>query len=298
MQPQSDAGIHGTDEPDGSVDSQHNQPVVHNQETPTAQDTLSSDFKEALLEPHPTGAAAARRPPSVPLAPMKRMQARFNPLADIMMYVVVFVGGAFGTAMRYAIWLWLPYTGTDDPVWMAFHPATFIANMISTFIFAVVSSYITQAVWMHKRAKQLISRGVGMGMCGGFSTLSAMMIEDITAMHAGGYLSFFIYTMLSFLCGCAIAWLGSWIGLQLTKRRSQEAVAAAMASRNTAKPAIGVRVPVDPAVIDDPKVSEQISEHIESSSLGSLALRPIANEPDVDTNEIPIVGDPVTGEIK
>ena len=32
--------------------------------------------------PHPTGAAAAEQPPQIPLAPVKRVQAQFNPLAD------------------------------------------------------------------------------------------------------------------------------------------------------------------------------------------------------------------------
>ena len=35
-------------------------------------------------------------PPQIPLAPLKQLQARFNPLADWMMYLVIFAGGCFG----------------------------------------------------------------------------------------------------------------------------------------------------------------------------------------------------------
>lgn len=258
---------------------------------------LTHDFEQELLRPHPTGAAAARKPPSVPLAPLKRVQARFNPLADAMVYLVVFIGGCFGTALRYGLWLWLPYRGTTNRLLMAFHPATFIANMIATFVFALLSSYMTQAIWIRKRARQLISRGVGMGMCGGFSTLSAMMIEDITAMHNGGYWGFFLYTMLTFIAGIVVAWFGSWLGLQLTRKRSaRQAVADVMRMQTRAKPAIGVRVPTDPDVagarLADP------NDKLQSASLAALAATTHTGDPDPDTDEIPVVADPMTGEVK
>lgn len=242
----------------------------------TAEDT--GDLRKELMQPHPTGAAAARKPPSVPLAPMKRMQARFNPLADGMVYLVVFLGGCVGTALRYGLWLALPYPGSDSPLWMAFHPATFLANMIACFIFALLTSYMSQAIWLRKRVRQLASRGVGMGMCGGFSTLSAMMIEDITALHNSGYLSFIVYTVLSFIAGIIVAWFGSWLGLRLTAVRSASlAVADALRNQEQPKPAIGVRVPTDAAPADAMPYDD-------------------ANP---QTDEIPVVhADPLTGEVK
>lgn len=46
----------------------------------------------AAAIPHPTGAAAAEQPPQIPLAPVKRVQAQFNPLADLLLYLVVLAG--------------------------------------------------------------------------------------------------------------------------------------------------------------------------------------------------------------
>ena len=156
---------------------------------------------------------------------------------------------------------------------------------------------MTQAIWIRKRARQLISRGVGMGMCGGFSTLSAMMIEDITAMHNGGYWGFFLYTMLTFIAGMVVAWFGSWLGLQLTRKRSaRQAVADVMRMQTRAKPAIGVRVPTDPDVagarLADP------NDKLQSASLAALAATTHTGDPDPDTDEIPVVADPMTGEVK
>lgn len=238
----------------------------------------TGDLRKELMQPHPTGAAAARKPPSVPLAPMKRMQARFNPLANGMIYLVVFLGGCVGTALRYGLWLVLPYPGSDSPLWMAFHPATFIANMIACFVFALLTSYMSQAIWIRKHVRQLASRGIGMGMCGGFSTLSAMMVEDITALHNSGYLSFIVYTVITFLVGIVVAWFGSWLGLKLTSVRAASlAVADALRHREQPKPAIGVRVPVEDAPLDAMPVGD----------------------PNPKTDEIPIVhADPLTGEVK
>ncbi|KFI65511.1 fluoride efflux transporter FluC [Bifidobacterium cuniculi] len=248
-------------------------------------DQLDDALRRELLSPHPTGAAAARKPPSVPLAPLKRMQARFNPLADFLSYVVIFLGGAVGTGLRYLLWLSMPASASGHGLLLAFHPATFLANMIACFLFAMLTSYTAQAIWMKKRTRQLMGRGIGMGICGGFSTLSAMMVEDITALHTGGYLGFFLYTMLSFILGIAVAWFGSWLGVRLTaKRVGSENVAEALRNLQHAKPAIGVRVPVDP------------STQLTSSSLGSLAAR--TDDPDPDTDEIPVVPDPMTGEVK
>lgn len=61
----------------------------------------------------PPPAANTMDPPTIPLAPMKRMQARFNPLADGLMYVVVFVGGFVGVGCRHALDMLLPSVSRD-----------------------------------------------------------------------------------------------------------------------------------------------------------------------------------------
>lgn len=94
----------------------------------------------------------------------------------------------FGTALRYSLWLLWPQPLSKGGLLMAFHPATLIANLCACFIFAVLVSYMSQAVWVKKRTRQLANGGFGMGMCGGFSTLSAMMVEDITSLHSHSYL--------------------------------------------------------------------------------------------------------------
>lgn len=187
------------------------------------------------------------------------MQAKFNPLADGMMYLVIFIGGMLGTVMRYSLWLLWPQPLSKGGLLMAFHPATLIANLCACFIFAVLVSYMSQAVWVKKRTRQLANGGFGMGMCGGFSTLSAMMVEDITSLHSHSYLGFFLYTLFTFVAAFAIAWFGSWLGLRLARKRTGMHVRERM--ETVRKPAIGVRVPtangvqMTPSAGDDPNPS-------------------------------------------
>ncbi|OZG64817.1 family protein CrcB [Bifidobacterium hapali] len=272
---------------------------------------------------HPIAAILSKgqpAPPQIPLAPMKRMQARFNPLADGMLYLVVFLGGFVGTGIRYGLGLLLPAPLAVDGFFHAFHPATFIANMCACFIFAALSAYMSQASWIRKRVRQLTSRGVGMGMCGGFSTLSAMAIEDLTSVQHGQIAGFVAYTLLSFACGLIVAWLGTQLALRTAAKRSvkalHEQVAAGDGSyveRSTA-PRGDYGQPI--TNVNDDNIGIQPQAEVRASG-GSGAARSIqsttdshgaaangvtevalvpAFEPDPVTDEIPMVADPVRGE--
>lgn len=270
---------------------------------------------------HPIAAILGKgqpAPPQIPLAPMKRMQARFNPLADGMLYLVVFLGGFVGTGMRYGLNLLMPAPIAADGFFHAFHPATFIANMCACFIFAALSAYMSQASWIRKRVRQLTSRGVGMGMCGGFSTLSAMAIEDLTSVQHGQIGGFVAYTLLSFACGLIVAWLGTQLALRTAAKRSvktlYEQVAAGDGSHIERSNAprgdygqpvagAGVGASVQTAETRANSVSSTArSVQSTTDSHGSVAngvtevaLVP-AFEPDPVTDEIPMVADPVRGE--
>ncbi len=274
--------------------------------------SVTAVFAPVITGTNPTGAAAASAPPKVPLAPLKRVQGKFNPLADLPVYLVVFLGGFVGTALRYLLWLAMPAPASSRGLLIAFHPATFIANMIATFGFAMLSSYISQAIWIRRRSRQLISRGVGMGLCGGFSTLSAMMVEDITAMHNSSIGGLLLYTLMTFICGLAVAWLGSALGLRLTARRAAQAITE-IDIDNAPKPAIGVRVPADPAVAGH-SAAESAQHAVAADpgapatdvtdASGQLSALPagagtgaVPGEPDPTTDEIPLVADPLTGEV-
>lgn len=77
--------------------------------------TQAIDTVEVTHAGATTPAANTMDPPTIPLAPMKRMRRGSIPLADGLMYVVVFVGGFVGVGCRHALDMLLP-VGQRDAV--------------------------------------------------------------------------------------------------------------------------------------------------------------------------------------
>ncbi|MBT1181965.1 CrcB family protein [Bifidobacterium sp. CP2] len=288
---------------------------------PTTQEMTAAHARSyATASPRPTGAAAAAEPPRIPLAPAKRVQAQFNPLADGMIYLVVFVGGFVGTAMRYGLSLLMPTPAAERGFLSAFHTATFTANMLACFIFAALTAYMSQASWIRKRVRQLTSRGVGMGMCGGFSTLSAMVIEELTAIHQGQIAGFLFYMLFSFAVGLLVAAAGVKVALALASRRSAHVVAQAVAAASGEGPAHaapkrdvdGVALADKPIAVGDaasgpveikastPPQGDYGQPLPSAASDAASVGTPLAPafEPAPITDEIPTVGDPITGGVR
>ena len=283
----------------------------------------------AAAIPHPTGAAAAEQPPQIPLAPVKRVQAQFNPLADLLLYLVVFVGGCIGTAMRFGLAEAFPSPLARRGVLSAFHVATFGANMVACLVLAMVTICMSHASWLTRRVKQLVSKGVGLGVCGGCSTLSTLGIEELASLRGGEIGGTVLYVLVTFACGALCSVLGVKLGLLLTARRKsqvlQEAVRNAMRSDGDSGPVIeGVPQNVverfasgdstasvdaevliaaeSPIVVDKPVAvpGESSDMRVDGaiSSVGEgVATGVPAFEPAPVTDEIPLVGDLATGEV-
>ena len=166
--------------------------------------TESLDLAEvARADVRPSGAAAASNPPQIPLSPMKRVQARFNPLADGLMYLVVFVGGFVGVGCRRGLDMLLPsVNGTPFVV------GTFVSNMLACFLFAMLTEYMATASWLRRRVRQTVSRGVGLGFLGGLSTMSGVMLETMEGLREHHVSSAFGYLAGSFVGGIVVALAG------------------------------------------------------------------------------------------
>lgn len=224
-------------------------------------------FAAQITAPHPTGEAAKRRPPKVPLSPMKRLQPKFNPMADWANYVVVFLGGCLGTALRVLMWNGAP---VDDGFWGPFSIGTLIANLVACFLFSALVTFCAQAIWIRKRVRQLTSRAFGMGVCGAMSSMSSIMIENMVGLTDGDYVGAFTYSVGSMLLGIVVAIAGAWIVTKLTAARAARAMTEVFFE---AKPAIGVRVPMP--------------TDRSSSSVGNDRPHMTASEPDPITDELP-----------
>ncbi|PLS30580.1 family protein CrcB [Bifidobacterium margollesii] len=156
------------------------------------------------------------------------------PLADPMIYLVVFLGGCLGTGMRYGLSLANAATASggsaagasDGGVWSAIHLGTFTANIVACFIYAALAAYMSQALWIRKRSRELVSRGFGMGMCGGLSTMSTLAFEQFGDLARGNIFGVLVYVLLSFGFGVLFAYFGVRLALALARRREDAVVDA------------------------------------------------------------------------
>lgn len=170
-------------------------------------------------------AANTMDPPTIPLAPMKRMQARFNPLADGLMYVVVFVGGFVGVGCRHALDMLLPsVSGTPFVV------GTFVSNMVACFLFAMLTEFMATASWLRRRVRQVVSRGVGLGLLGGLSTMSGVMLEAMEGLHERYIASALGYLAGNFAGGLLTAAAGVVLMQALLSRSTRKRVRGAFSA--------------------------------------------------------------------
>lgn len=302
-------------------------------EDPNPATQAISVVEAANADAQPQGAAAASNPPQIPLAPLKRVQARFNPLADGLMYLVVFVGGFVGVGLRRVLDEMMP-AAEGQP----FVPGTFVSNMLACFLFAMLVEYMAVASWWPRRMRQIASRGIGLGMLGGLSTMSGLMLETMEGMSTHHVTGALLYLAISFVGGMIASVAGLGIMQLLLARRTRRAVREALRlsdsgesdnltmrkglaegytqvkvadmAHSAAQAALEAAAAAQAAATTAARAAQ--SESVESQeSPGSAELadatrrnspvpsvNPPSFEPKPITAEIPLVADPTTGEVR
>ena len=191
-----------------------------------------------------------------------------SPLADPQLYVVVFIGGAIGTCVRYLLGLAIPATAAG------FRFGTLTANLLACFVYAGLSAYLAQADWIRPRKRELVNRGAGMGVCGGLSTMSTLALEGFTGILGGQAWQALLYLLVSVVCGLLVAFAGVWCADRLAAGHRAERTAAAGPgaqsgeSRNLSNPNVSnvpdnpgsAVTPGDPAASDNPTTPASSAE--------------------------------------
>ncbi|MRX43007.1 FluC/FEX family fluoride channel [Agromyces kandeliae] len=122
--------------------------------------------------------------------------------------LAVFVGGLAGTGLRLALDTALPHADGGFP-W-----STFIANLVGTFVLG----WLAGGLWTRPSTPAWMKAGMGSGLVGSFTTLSAVMgavaildREEATALAA-------VYLGASLVAGLALAAAGLKLGSALAHR--------------------------------------------------------------------------------
>jgi CrcB protein len=128
--------------------------------------------------------------------------------------VAVFVGGIVGTALRLAADLAVPHDAAGFP-W-----STLGVNLVGAFALG----WLAGGLWTRPTTPAWLKAGVGAGVLGSFTTLSAVMASLVLLGTAGEWWTGAAYLVVSVVGGLALAGLGLAIGARLAHRPMPPAV--------------------------------------------------------------------------
>ncbi len=117
--------------------------------------------------------------------------------------ILVFIGGGFGSVLRFIIGKYLNSTETGIPY------GTFLANILGSLLIGVILGLAAKSSTLSQNQTILLATG----FCGGFTTFSTFAYENHVFLKSGDFTSFALYTIASFVIG----FLAVFVGLYLIK---------------------------------------------------------------------------------
>ena len=117
--------------------------------------------------------------------------------------LLVFVGGGFGSVLRYIIGKYLNNPENGIPY------GTFAANILGSLLIGIILGLAAKNDTLTSNQTLLLATG----FCGGFTTFSTFAYENHVFLKSGDFTSFAIYTIASFVVG----FLAVFFGLFLVK---------------------------------------------------------------------------------
>lgn len=119
--------------------------------------------------------------------------------------ILVLIGGALGSAGRYLVSALAPMTSRQIP-W-----STLLINSAGSLLLGILLAVVSTRSHDHSQHPMYLLLGVG--FCGGFTTMSAFAVETVTMIN-DGYIGMAIIYTTSTLILCT---LYAALGLLLTK---------------------------------------------------------------------------------
>lgn len=114
--------------------------------------------------------------------------------------LLVFIGGGFGSVLRYLLGKFLNSSASGIPY------GTFAANILGSLIIGFILGYAAKHQTLTPQHTLLLATG----FCGGFTTFSTFAYENHVFLKSGDFTNFFLYTILSFALGFAAVFLGMY----------------------------------------------------------------------------------------
>ena len=114
---------------------------------------------------------------------------------------LVFIGGGFGSVLRYIIGKWLNNTENGIPY------GTFAANILGSLLIGIILGYTSKNETISQNTTLLLATG----FCGGFTTFSTFAYESHVFLKSGDFTTFAFYTIASFVIGFLAVFAGMYL---------------------------------------------------------------------------------------
>jgi len=132
--------------------------------------------------------------------PNTSLKAPFFYIRTMKSLLLVFLGGGFGSSLRFVIGKYLNSPETGIPY------GTFIANILGSILIGIILGLAAKNESLSQNTVLFLATG----FCGGFTTFSAFAYENHIFLKSGDFMSFAIYTIASFILGFAAVFFGMW----------------------------------------------------------------------------------------
>ena len=120
-------------------------------------------------------------------------------------FLLVFIGGGFGSGLRYIIGRYLNSSLGSFPV------GTFTVNIIGSLLIGLILGYAAKENSLNQNQVLLLATG----FCGGFTTFSAFAHENFQLLKTGDIMQFSIYTISSIVVGLIAVFIGIYLAKNL-----------------------------------------------------------------------------------
>ena len=114
--------------------------------------------------------------------------------------LLVFVGGGFGSVLRYLIGRYFEFAEKDV------FSGTFIVNVLGSLLIGIFFGLAERNHTLSPNQTLLLATG----FCGGFTTFSTFALENTALIRSGNYLNLFLYISVTVIVGIGAVFLGMY----------------------------------------------------------------------------------------
>jgi CrcB protein len=117
-------------------------------------------------------------------------------------FILVGIGGAAGSMLRYAASVLLPRALTSSFPW-----PTLLVNLAGSLLIGLLAGAASRSAWMAQTGWPLLAAG----LCGGFTTFSTFSLDVLKLAERGAAVTALTYIAASVVFGIALCFTGYYL---------------------------------------------------------------------------------------